>query len=93
MSKPLTDPMPILREIFLGNRNGAVVKFSKRTGSPTVSIKEVEGKYVVTFRLPKLIRGQTFLGVYPSAESLPAADGLTVGDYALLQSGEILQIL
>lgn len=65
----------------------------KAVGKPKVLITKVRRTYRVTFQLKKLIPGQTFLGIYPAVATLPAADGLSIGDYALLASGEILQIV
>lgn len=86
------NPMPLLQKLFLGNEV-KVAPPVKTRGQPRVEIKNFRGKPRVTFRLRKLIPGQTFLGIYPAAATLPDADGLNAGDYALLASGEIVQIL
>jgi hypothetical protein len=86
------DPMPELRKLFLKNFF-QVDPPKKSRGEPRVTIAEVKGELKVTFRLPVIVKGQNFLGIYPAAATLPDADRLAVGDYALLQSGEILQIL
>jgi hypothetical protein len=86
------NPMPTLRQMFL--EKGFRVATPIRTrGQPRVMIRNVDGENVVTFKLPKLIPGQTFLGIYPAAATLPDPDGLNAGDYALLASGEVLQII
>lgn len=65
----------------------------KTRGRPSVAVLEVGGgQPVLTFKLKRLVRGQTFLGLYPTAANLPNADNLNVGDYALLGSGEVIQI-
>jgi hypothetical protein len=86
------DPMPKLQSLFL--KQGFMVAPPVKTrGKPGVMIDPVKTGFVITFRLPKIISGQTFLGIYPAAATLPDPVGLKLGDYALLASGEILQIL
>ncbi len=60
---------------------------------PMVLVNYLKGQPRLTFHLKKRVRRQRFLGIYPAAATLPEADRLRIGDYALLQSGEILQIL
>ena len=86
------NPMPILLKLFL-EKGVEVNPPAKTRGKPRVEIGNAEGKCTVTFQLKRVIKGQTFLGIYPAATTLPDADGLTIGDYALLASGEVLQIL
>ena len=89
----MKNPMPALREIFL-DRMGFIVTAPKQARRhPRVIVQRINNRTVLTFALSRLVEGQTFLGIYPAAATLPDADGLKVGDYALLQSGEILQIL
>jgi hypothetical protein len=85
----MKDPMPKLRKIFMGSRLDSSVVTVKTRGKLRV---EINGSLII-FRLKKIIKGQIFLGIYPSSTSLPNADGLTPGDYALLQSGEVIQVL
>jgi hypothetical protein len=86
------NPMPTLQKLFM--EPGVKVSPPMKTlGKPRVEITKVRGKTRVTFQLRKIIKGQTFLGIYPAAATLPDADGLKAGDYALLTSGEVLQIL
>ena len=86
------NPMPALRKLFMEQGCIQVARPVKTLGKPRVEITKVRGKTRVTFQLKKIVRGQTFLGIYPAAATLPDADGLRVGDYALLASGEVLQI-
>jgi hypothetical protein len=90
-----TDPMPQLRQIFTGNRPVSWVLAAVKTrGKARVEIiSQANDNYLITFRLKKVVKGQTFLGIYPARTTLPDADGLAIGDYALLQSGEVIQIL
>lgn len=86
------DPMPKLLSLFQGA--GFVVAPPVKTrGKPKVTVDCVKRGFVVTFRLPKIVRGQTFLGIYPAEATLPDPTGLQPGDYALLTTGEVLQIL
>ncbi len=86
------NPMPALREILL-DRMGFVVTAPIRARKyPRVIVQRIKNRTVLTFALSRLVEGQTFLGFYPSAANLPTADNLKVGDYALLASGEIVQI-
>jgi hypothetical protein len=87
------DPMPLLLTLFMSKDNFPVIETMKTRGRPAVLVTQKTGKYHVTFKLKKLFPGQAFLGIYPAAATLPSADGLTHGDYALLDSGEVLQIL
>lgn len=84
--------MPTLQKLFMEQGSVKVSPPVKILGKPGVEITKVRGKTKVTFKLKKLIKGQTFLGIYPAAATLPDVDGLTIGDYALLASGEVLQI-
>ena len=86
------DPMPALQKLFM-ERGVKVARPVKTIGRPRVEITQVRGKTRVTFQLRKIMKGQTFLGIYPAAATLPDADGLKAGDYALLTSGEVLQII
>lgn len=86
------DPMPTLQQLVLGT-GFMVTPPLKTRGKPSVIIKPAKSGFLVTFKLPTVIRGQTFLGIYPAAATLPDPDGLKPGDYALLTSGEVLQIL
>ena len=85
------NPMPTLQKLCLGSEFNVDAPIKTR-GRPKVLINYKRGKYHLTFQLKKIIKGQTFLGIYPAATTLPDADGLRVGDYALLASGEVLQI-
>ena len=86
------DPMPKLQSLFL--TQGFMVTPPRKTrGKPGVVITPAKSGFAVTFKLPKIIPGQTFLGIYPAAATLPDPAGLNLGDYALLASGEVLQIL
>jgi hypothetical protein len=87
------DPMPELRKIFMESRPSSSVSVLKTRGRPRVEITQKLNTRVIIFHLRKTIKGQTFLGIYPLRSNLPDADGLIVGDYALLQSGEVIQIL
>ena len=87
------DPMPTLQKLFLQPGGFKVAKPVKTLGKPRVEITQVRGKTRIKFQLRRIIKGQTFLGIYPAAATLPDADGLKAGDYALLTSGEVLQIL
>jgi hypothetical protein len=81
---------PELAKVFKGHYQ--VLPPRKTKGRPSVDLVKVRDGFLVTFTLKHLVRGQTFLGLYPTAANLPNADNLKVGDYALLGSGEILQI-
>jgi hypothetical protein len=83
------DPMPQLREMFMDSRFASSISAVKTRGKPRVDIKHNR----ITFRLKKIIKGQTFLGIYPSSTNLPDAGELVIGDYALLQSGEVVQVM
>ena len=86
------NPMPVLRRLFMERGAVHVSPPVKTIGKPKVLITKGPRQHQVTFYLNTLIPGQTFLGIYPVAATLPAADGLSIGDYALLISGEIVQI-
>jgi hypothetical protein len=89
--KATKNPIPELAQIFKGT-NYRVLPPQKTRGRPSVEVLKVRGESIVTFTLKRLVRGQTFLGLYPTAANLPDADNLKIGDYALLGSGEIIQI-
>lgn len=85
--------MPRLQKMFMEPAGFEISPPIETTGKPRVIIRTVKGKTRVTFQLTHLVPGQTFLGIYPAAATLPPANELNVGDYALLASGEVLQIL
>jgi hypothetical protein len=87
----IKDPIPELAQIFRGT-DFEVLPPVKTRGIPCVKIVRDKGRIFITFMIKRLVRGQTFLGLYPTAANLPNADNLNVGDYALLGSGEITQI-
>jgi len=86
--------MPTILKLLMEMGGGfSVAPPEQQSGRrPSVVIVKVKEKYQLTFKLPKVVPGATFLGIYPARATLPDADGLQVGDYALLQTGEILQI-
>jgi hypothetical protein len=87
----IKDPIPELAQIFKGT-DFRVLPPQKTRGRPSVEVLKVRGESLVTFTLKRLVRGQIFLGLYPTAANLPNADNLNVGDYALLGNGTIVQI-
>lgn len=86
----LRDPLPELAQVFKGTYGVAPPKRTK--GRPSVQVVKVRDTYLLTFSLRRLVHNQTFLGFYPTAANLPKADNLKIGDYALLHSGEVVQI-
>jgi hypothetical protein len=86
------DPVPELEQILKGTKY-FIMPPTKTRGAPSVQVANIRGQHTITFALKRLVPGQTFLGIYPTTANLPDADKLTRGDYALLHSGEIVQIL
>jgi hypothetical protein len=92
------DPMTTLPAIFKSDRFTVLAPKKTRRflvwhERPSVQIRPVIGnRFEVVFSLKRIVAGQTFLGLYPTASNLPDADKLRIGDYALLGSGEIIQI-
>ncbi len=89
--KPL-NPMLTLSTVFKGNQFTIQAPKKARGAKPTVAIARAGDQYFITFALKKLIKGQKFLGLYPTIRNLPNADNLRIGDYCLLGNGEIVQI-
>jgi hypothetical protein len=84
------NPVPELTRVFKGSYQ--VLPPRKTKGRPSVDLVKARDVFLVTFTLKHLVRGQKFLGMYPTRQNLPDADNLNIGDYALLGSGEIIQI-
>jgi hypothetical protein len=81
-----------LEYIFSGDR--FLVQPPKQTGGdPKAEILISGDVYLVTFFLPKLVPGQSFLGLFASREDLPDAHESSIGDYALLSTGEVIQLV
>jgi hypothetical protein len=87
----MKNPMLILAAIFKSD-HFTVNPPQKTRGKPAVDIRTEGTEFFVQFSLRKIVQGQRFLGLYPTARNLPDANNSKIGDYGLLASGEVVQI-